>query len=391
MKSRRTIKSPRDARPVAARATLVAVCALAAACVALSSCAKRGSGNSPNANASNAAQSNPAGAVVAVVDGREIPAKLYEMFLRNGREELGVDEATEDGRRALGKLREGIVEDLIDRALISEEAERRGLRVTPELIGEREQREITGMGGDAKFKAFLEDHGLTRDEYREILRDQLYGELMTREAEKSVTVSDDEIKKYFDEHKNDPASQQPERIAASHILVAARPTQIAAQLRQEKNLAGAALDDAVREELARRRQKAEELRRRAAAGEDFARLARENSDDDATRQRGGDLGAFARDTHARAFDDAAFALNKVGELSPVVQTDYGFHVIKLTKREPARALTLDEAAPDIRKRLTEERRAQTLRQWLDEARKRAQVRVAEAFRFGGLKDKYPAM
>ncbi|MFN2596874.1 MAG: peptidylprolyl isomerase, partial [Pyrinomonadaceae bacterium] len=321
--------------------------ALLVACAVLSSCAKQS-----NVNSSNAARSNPANGVVAVVDGREIPAKLYEMFLRNGREELGIDEATEDGRRALERLREGIVEDLIDRALISQESGRRGLRVTPEMIGEREQREITGMGGDAKFQAFLKDHNLSRDEYRAILRDQLYGELMTKEAEKTVQVSDDEIKKYYDEHKNDPASQQPERIAASHILVAARPTQIAAQLREERNLAGAALDAAVREEIARRKQKAEELRHRAAAGDDFARLARENSDDDATKARGGDLGAFARDTHARAFDEAAFALTKVGEVSPVVQTDYGFHVIKLTKREPARAVTLDEAAPDIRKRLT---------------------------------------
>lgn len=367
------------------------MCALAAACVALSSCARREGANSPNANASNVAQSNSANGVVAVVDGREIPAKLYEMFLRNGREELGVDEATDEGRCALERLREGIVEDLIDRALISEEAERRGLRVTPEMIGEREQEEITRTGGDAKFQAFLEDHNLTRDEYRAILRDQLYGELMTKEAEKSAEVTGDEIKKYYDEHRNDPASQQPDRIAAAHILVAARPTQIAAQLQREKSLAGAALDAAVREEMARRRQKAEELRRRAAAGEDFARLARENSDDDATRQRGGDLGTFARDTHARAFDEAAFALTKPGEVSAVVQTDYGFHVIKLTKREPARAVTLDEAAPDIRKRLTEEKRAQTLRGWLEEARGRAQVRVAEAFRFGELKDKYPAM
>jgi parvulin-like peptidyl-prolyl isomerase len=223
------------------------------------------------------------------------------------------------------------------------------------------------------------------------LRDQLYGELMTKEAEKSAEVTGDEIKKYYDEHRDDPALRQPERIAAAHILVAARPTQIAAQLQQERNLAGASLDAAVREELARRRQRAEELRRRAAAGEDFAKLARENSDDDATKQRGGDLGTFARDAHARAFDEAAFALTKPGEVSPVVQTDFGFHVIKLTRREPARTLTLDEAAPDIRKRLAEEKRAQTLRGWLEEARKRAQVRVAEAFRFGELKDKYPAM
>jgi parvulin-like peptidyl-prolyl isomerase len=361
----------------ARRAALVAACAL------FSSCAKNA-----NVNSSNSQPQNSASAVVAIVDGRAIPAKLYEMFLRNGREELGIDEATPEGRRALERLREGVVEELIDRVLISEEAERRGLRVAPDVL---DQREVTGMGGDEKFKAFLRDHDLTREEYRAILRDQIYGEMLTSEANKSASVTDDEIKKQFDEHKDDPASQQPELITASHILVAARPTQIAAQLQQEKNLAGEPLDAAVREEMARRKAKAEELRRRAAtAGADFARLARETSDDDATKTRGGDLGTFARDAHTRAFDEAAFAL-KVGELSQVVQTEYGFHIIKLNAREPARALTFDETAPDIRKRLSAAKQAQTLRDWLDAARSRAQVRVAEAFRVGELKDKYPAM
>jgi parvulin-like peptidyl-prolyl isomerase len=377
--TRPTIRLPRAA-------WLVTACALLASCVALSSCAKQS-----GVNSSNNAQTNSTNATVATVDGRAIPAKLYEMFLRNGREELGIDEATPEGRRALERLREGVVEELIDRALISQEAERRGLRVAPDVLDQREQREVTGMGGEEKFQAFLQDHNLTREEYRALLRDQIYGEMLTSEANKSATVTDDEIKKQFDEHKDDPALQQPERITASHILVAARPTQIAAQLQQEKNLAGAQLDAAVREEMARRKAKAEDLRRRAAtAGADFARLARENSDDDATKARGGDLGTFAHDSHTRAFDEAAFAL-KVGEISQVVQTEYGFHIIKLNARAPARALTFDEAAPDIRKRLIAAKQAQTLREWLDAARSRAQVRVAEAFRVGELKDKYPAM
>jgi peptidyl-prolyl cis-trans isomerase C len=328
--------------------------------------------------------------VVATVDGRAIPAKLYEMFLRNGREALGIDEGTPQGRNALEQLREGIVAELIDRALISGEAARRGLSVTPAMIDERVAKETGQRGGDDKFKAFLDDHGLAREEYREVARDMIYGELLAGAAAKEVSVTDEEIKKYYDAHKNDPAFKQPEQIAASHILIAARAGLVAEQLRREKNLAGDALAAAVREELARRRSKAEELRRRAAAGEDFARLARENSDDAATRERGGDLGTFARDTHARAFDEAAFAL-KVGGVSAVVETEYGFHVIKLARREAARTVSSAEAAPEIRKRLAAAKQAQVLQGWLEGARTRAQVRVAAPYRFGELKDKYPAM
>ncbi|HEX8162378.1 MAG TPA: peptidylprolyl isomerase [Pyrinomonadaceae bacterium] len=329
-------------------------------------------------------------AAVATVDGRAIPVKFYEMFLRNGREALGIDEGTAEGRSALGQLREGIVAELIDRALVAEEGARRGLSVTDAMIDARVAKETNERGGEEKFRAFLGDHGLSREEYREIARDMIYGELLAGEAAKEATVADEEIKKYYDEHRGDAALRLPERIAASHILVAARASLLAEQLRREKNLAGDALAAAVREETARRRAKAEELRRRAAAGEDFARLARENSDDAATRERGGDLGTFARDAHARAFDEAAFAL-KVGGVSPVVETEYGFHVIKLARREAARAVTLDEAAPEIRQRLAAAKQARVLQGWLEAARARAQVRVAEGYRFGELKAKYPAM
>jgi parvulin-like peptidyl-prolyl isomerase len=356
---------------------------LALSLALLASCAK-------DANQNSANSSQPASPVVAVVDGRAIPAKLYEMFLRNGREALGIDEGTAQGRNALEQLREGIVAELIDRALVSEEGTRRGLNVTPAMIDERVTKETEQRGGDEKFRSFLADHGLSRDEYREVARDMIYGELLAGEAAKEVSVTDEEIKKYFDEHKNDPAFKQPERIAASHILIAARANIVAQQLQREKSLAGDALAAAVREELARRRSKAEELRRRAAAGEDFARLARGSSDDAATRERGGDLGTFTRDTHARAFDDAAFAL-KVGGVSAVVETEYGFHVIKLTRRDAARSVALSEAAPEIRKRLLAAKQAQVLQGWLEGARARARVRVAAGYRFGELKDKYPAM
>jgi peptidyl-prolyl cis-trans isomerase C len=363
------------------RATLFAL----ALCALLAACAKNAT-----RNASNTTAAPPAGAVVATVGGRVIPAKLYEMFLRNGREALGIDETTPEGRRALEDLREGIVSDLIDRALVSQDAERHGLRVTNDALDERERRETMQRGGEEKFRAFLSNHGLTREEYRDVLRDQVYGEMLTDEAGKQVSVSDEEVKKYYDEHKNDPALQQPERINAAHILVAARPSVIAEQLRAEKQLAGDALSQAVRDEVARRKAKAEELRRRAAAGADFARLARENSDDAATRERGGDLGSFARNSHTRAFDDAAFAL-KTGGVSPVVETEFGFHVIKLTGREAARDVTLAEAAPEIRKQLFAAKQAQLLKDWLAEARRRTQVRVGEPYRFGALKDQYPAM
>lgn len=328
--------------------------------------------------------------VVATVNGRPISSKLYEMYLKNGREGLGLDTNTDEGRRKLDQLREGIVSELIDRMLIAQEGERRGLTIPPEKMAEAERRSIADFGGEQQYNAYLAEHRLTRDEYREVVKTQVYGEMMRNELNKGLSVTDEEVQTYYKAHQADTAFQQPERVTAAHILIAARPNLITQQLQQEKNLSGEALASAVREEMERRRQRAENVRRKAAVSTaDFAALARQWSDDPGTRERGGDLGSFARDSHPRAFDEAAFAL-RPREVSAVVQTEYGFHVIKVSAHEAARTQTLAEATPEIRRRLLAEREAKNLTDWLREARRKADVRINEPFRFGALKAEFPS-
>ncbi|HEX5705705.1 MAG TPA: peptidylprolyl isomerase [Pyrinomonadaceae bacterium] len=360
------------------------VSAALALAVALAACS--GDASNANTNATSAASSS---AAIATVGGRPVSAKLYEMYLKNGREELGLSEATEEGRRKIEYLREGIVSELIDRAVIAREAERRGLVVTPEKLSEREARAVAQFGGEEKYAEYLASHGLTRDEWREVIRTEIYGELLREELRKDVKVSDEDVRKFYDERKADPAFQLPERVTASHVLINARPNLVSQEIQRARNLAGADLERAVGEEMNARRARAEEVRRRAAGGADFAALARELSEDPATRERGGDLGTFARDSHPRAFDDAAFRL-RPGEVSGVVQTDYGFHVIKATGREAARSQTFDEAATEIRRRLATERESANLRQWLKEARRTSDVRIEEPYRFGALKEEFPS-
>src|SRR5215210_100921 len=103
--------------------------------------------------------------VVATVNGQEISTKLYEMYLKNGTEALALDPNTEEGRKKVEQLREGIVSELIDRALIAQEAERRGLLISSEKMKEAEERTIQQFGGAEKYDSYLNDHHLTRDEY----------------------------------------------------------------------------------------------------------------------------------------------------------------------------------------------------------------------------------
>ena len=353
-----------------------------ALCLVLANC---GSNTSSQSNA-NTTELPP---IVATVNDRPLLTKLYEMYLKNGREALSLDPKTEEGRARIDQLREGIVSEMIDRTLIAEEAEKRGLAISPDKWQEALQRTIQQFGGDEKYDAYLAEHHLTRDEYAEVIKSEIYGELMRDELSKGLSVADEEIKKYYEAHKSEPQFQQPERVTASHILINARPNLISQQLEREKNLSGEALTVAAREELERRRKAAEDLRARAAAGADFAALARQHSEDPASREQGGSLGTFARNTHTRVFDEAAFAL-KAGMVSPVVQTEYGFHVIKVTAREAVRAQTLEEATPEIRKLLLAGQQATKLTEALREMRRKAKVRINEPFRFGALKNEFPS-
>lgn len=327
---------------------------------------------------------------IAKVEGQLISAKLYAMYLKNGREAMELDENTEEGRRKLDQLREGIVSELIDRALIFAESKRRGLQIAPEKLKDAEQRSIVDLGGPQRYDSYLAEHGLSRDEYREVIAQQLYGDLIRTELTRDLAVSEAEIKIYYDAHRRDSKFQLPELVTAAHILISARPSLIEKQIGQEKGLTGEALTAAVRAEVKRRRQVAEELRKKAIKGSDFSALARQWSEDPGTRERGGDLGSFPRNSHSAAFDEVAFTL-KPGRISPVVQTEYGFHVIKVSTRQGARTQTLNEATPEIRKRLFAEKEANRLSEWLKEARRKASIRISEPFRFGALKNEFPAL
>jgi parvulin-like peptidyl-prolyl isomerase len=361
-------------------AALLVLCALGLCCVNGCSSSSMSQSNSD----ASAAGNQP----VATVNGKIIPLKLYEMYFKNGRAALEIEPEREQGRRKLEQLREGIVSELIDRALIAEEVARRGLTIPPDQFANAERKTISDLGGEDRYNSYLLEHGFTRDEYREVIKSEIYGELLRTELKKGLSISDDEIKNYYEQHRTEAEFQQPERVTAAHILIAARPNLISQRLQTEKKLGGEALSSAVRAEMSNLRKRAEELRKKAANGADFAELARESSDDAGTRDRGGDLGTFARASHAKAFDDAAFAL-KPGQISAVVQSDFGFHVIKVSRHDALGVQTLEVAAPELGRRLLARLEGQKLNEWLKEARRKATVKISESYRFGGLKTEFP--
>ncbi len=111
-------------------------------------------------------------------------------------------------------------------------------------------------------------------------------------------------------------SREPEEIGARHILVMHNASQ--------------AKPDEVTRTREEAKKRAEEALLKLRSGADFTEMVNEYSDEPGAAQRGGDLGVFQRDVMVKSFSDAAFSL-KVGEVSEIVETDYGFHIIKRTR------------------------------------------------------------
>ena len=144
-----------------------------------------------------------------------------------------------------------------------------------------------------------------------IVRERVLADALTKRKEAQSRPTDPVLENLAQQNYKVQQSrfQQPERVHARHILVP--------------------LD------APNARTKAEDLRKQALAGADFAELAKKNSKDPGTAPKGGDLGLFARGKMIKPFEDAAFALTKPGDLTEVIETRFGFHVIQLVEKRAA--------------------------------------------------------
>ena len=184
--------------------------------------------------------------------------------------------------------------------------------------------------------------------------------VLDREMKAQVTVSDTDIKKFYND--NPSKFEQPEQVRASHILIGTKDTD------------GKDLDDAKKAE---KRKQIEALLKRAKAGEDFAKLAKENSEDPGSKDNGGEY-IFPRGQMVPEFETAAFGLKKTNDISDVVTTTYGYHIIKLSEKIPAKTITLAEVSDKIKDFLTRQQAGKLIPGYIEKAEKDANVEILDA-------------
>jgi peptidyl-prolyl cis-trans isomerase C len=181
----------------------------------------------------------------------------------------------------------------------------------------------------------------------------LANEYLKREVAQKVTVSDADVKSYYEDHKEE--FRTPEMVKASHILVKVDRS-------------------ASEEEKKKAKEKATDILNKAKSGEDFAKLASELSDDPGSKTKGGDLGFFAKGRMVKPFEDAAFSL-KPGEISGLVESQYGFHIIKVEEKKEPSLEPFDKVQEQIRQKLIQESIKTKITEFIDKAMKDSKTEI----------------
>jgi len=167
------------------------------------------------------------------------------------------------------------------------------------------------------------------------------------EFKDKVKINEKRLKDYYEEHPDEFEVEEERR--ASHILISVPPN------------AG----EKVKEET---RKKIEEIRNKLKKGASFSELARKYSDDEVSAKKGGDLGFFTYSAMTSNFSKAVFSLKKVGDISDIVETPYGFHIIKLTGIKPAHKKSFKEVKNEIRQKIIQTETDKLAREEIQRAR-----------------------
>jgi peptidyl-prolyl cis-trans isomerase C len=219
-----------------------------------------------------------------------------------------------------------VLDQMIDRVIFSQEAAAAGITVADTLVDKMLKQFVGQFGGEERVTGMLTQMGLTREDIaKSFHRDMVIRSYVQKVVEPSIKVDEADARAYYDQ--NQASFTAVDSVRARHIILLYRPQDT----------------DEVR---AQRRELMTSIHKRAMGGEDFAALARQYSQDGAAAN-GGDLGYFARGMMVKPFEDAAFGLKKKGQISDIVETQFGLHLVQLEDKKNAHKVTFEEVRPRV--------------------------------------------
>jgi peptidyl-prolyl cis-trans isomerase SurA len=290
--------------------------------------------------------------IAAVVDDEVLLASEVEERAAPFMAQIAsITDKTQRATRAEAVRRE-VLDRLIDDQLIFSKAKELKLTVSSEEV----DRSIEGIKkdhslSDEQLRQALTAQGMSMATYRQDVKKQvLRYRVLNMAVGSKISISDHDVQDYYDRNVRKGAASE---VRASHIFIAIP-------------------DNADTGTAIAKRKQAEELLARANAGEDFAKIARESSEDAATRQEGGDLGFFGRDLLPKPIEEVVFAMN-VGEIRGPVRADKGFHIIKLIDKRSKDVKSFDDSKSEIRMQLRQKEYEKQAKTFVADLRRKAMV------------------
>jgi peptidyl-prolyl cis-trans isomerase C len=257
--------------------------------------------------------------------------------------------------------REEIESDLLDRLVITEillskatDEDKKKAKETAEKIITQN---IKQLPSEEFFIQQLKAAGMTMEDFRRRLLEQSTCEMVIdRELKATITITDAQMKKYYDE--NPARFEEPEKVRASHVLISTIDKTTSQPLSPDKKK--------------EKEKEIKKIKERAEKGEDFAKLAKEFSDDPGSKEKGGEYTFARNEGMAKPFEIAAFSL-KTNQISDVVETQFGYHIIKLSEKIPAKKVELAKVSADLKEGLTQQELKKQLPDYFDKLKKEAGV------------------
>jgi len=290
--------------------------------------------------------------LVAKVNGVGITRRELDQEIKSFQRRLRMRGGRKLPPEQMAQLRQAALDNLIENELLYQAAVKSGVKVDPQTLETRLTEMKARIGGEAGYQKVLERMGISDQEVRrQMKRAMVLERFLDQKFISQAKVDEKEAREYYDKHPE--IFHRPAKVRASHILIKLEPG--ADKAKQEKA-----------------KKTIEKLRARALKGEDFAKLAKENSQGP-TAVRGGDLGYFQRSQMVKPFADAAFALKK-GEVSPVVKTRYGYHIIKLTDKKPAGKVPFDKVKGRIQQALMRSKVQKAMGEYIKKLRQEAKIK-----------------
>lgn len=279
---------------------------------------------------------------VAVVNGKKIPKDTLDRkvnLIKNKYAGMGQDL---EGQR-LSKLKENILNNLIEKELLYQESQKQGIEVDEAEIDSQLDQIKNKFSNQQEFEKKIQAMDYTETLLKQQIRENLaIQKLIDEKVAAKVEVTDKEIKSYYNSNKKE--FSEPEKVQARHILIKSKP-------------------DASDDEKAEAKEKIEKVQKKLNEDGNFADLAKEYSEGPSGK-KGGELGFFSRGQMVKSFDEAAFALEP-GEVSDIVETRFGYHLIKVEDRKPEQQKSFAEVKDTIRQQLKRQQVSQKLEPYIE--------------------------